>query len=384
MKIKECLLNTKKNIKKIPEEIKYILGLFFVTRIALSIIGVLSLKIVGPYLARPINHFSNFSALKIWGFWDTDWYLEIAKFGYSAFIKTNGQANYGFFPLYPMLIKFFSFIFQDYFISALIVSNLFLILAAIFLYKLARLDSDEKTSMRIVKYLFVFPAAFVLSATLSESLFLFLIISCLYYAKKQKWLLSGLSGMFLALTKPFGIIMIIPVLYEYLKNKKNYEVKNILKSVADIYSILLIPFGLVAFAVYTYFLTGDIFAYPHIKLTGWGNHLTNPINVIYSGVTSANLFYVWQTITAISVIALLIFFYRKIGFSYFLAGISLALFGIIYTGSIYSIGSISRYYTAIFPIYIIFGKISENEKIDEFLMFFLLLLQGFLMIYWKI
>jgi Gpi18-like mannosyltransferase len=340
---------------------------------------------VGTFLKRDLNAhiYSKIDALNVWGGWDTGWYMNIAKLGYSANINSSGQANYGFFPLYPILIKIFSFIFQNYFISALIVSNLFFVLAAVFLYKLVKLGCDEKTSWRAIKYLFIFPGAFVLSCALSESLFLFLIILCFYYAKKQKWFFSGLSGIFLTLTKPFGIVVIIPIFYEYFKTRRNQK-ESFFKTIKNLCSIALIPMGLAIFAIYTYFLTGDFFAYSHTKQIGWGNHLTSPISYLWSGLTSFNPFYAWQAATAICAIALLIIFYKKIAFSYFIAGISIALFCLCTSGSLYTISSVSRYFTAIFPLYIIFAKISKNEKVNDFLMVFMLLLQGYLMIYWKI
>lgn len=363
-------------IKKIPKEILYTLLIFFITRFALTIIGTATIE----YNATRQTYSPN-SIFNIWGLWDTAWYINIAKNGYSAFINVAGEANYGFFPLYPILIKFFQIFTQNYFIASLIVSNLFLILSAIFLYKLTRLDSDEKTSLRSIKYLFLFPGAFILSAALSESLFLFLIIICFYYAKKRKWFISGMLGMLLTLTKPFGIIIILPIVYEYIKDLKLIGKINLIKIIKDGLSISLIPLGLGLFAFYTYLLTGDIMAYPHTKQAGWGNYLSNPLNILYSSLTSGFVSLIWGATTAILIIAILIFFYKKIGFSYFLIGITIALFGISYT---LVMPSMLRYYTAIFPLYIIFAKITEDRESDNLLMIFFLLLQGFLMAFWTI
>lgn len=374
-KIKNYMEKIKEYFKKIPKEIIYIFQTFFITRIALTTIGISALA----YKYNPTRpDYSPHNIFNIWGLWDTGWYLEIAKMGYSAKIDSLGTANYGFFPLYPLFIKVFSFITQNYFIAALIASNLFLILAALYLYKLARIDCDEKTSLRIIKYLFIFPASFILSAALSESLFLFLFITCLYYTKKQKWLLSGIFGMFLTLTKPYGILILLPIVYEYIKSKKEI---NFFESIKDTCSILLIPTGIALFALYTYFLTGDILAYPHIKQSGWGNYLINPIKNIHFSIVSGNTSLVWAALVSITVILALIFFYKKIGFYYFIAGIPVVLFSIITTSST---ASTLRYLTAVFPIYIILGKISENKEIDEGLMIFLLLMQGFLMAFWTI
>lgn len=365
-------------LKKIPKEVIYILKCFFITRFFLTIIGVVA---VGLHPQR--QFFSQYKILNVWGLWDSSWYLNIAQFGYSNHLNILKQANYGFFPLYPLFIKIFSFIFQDYAISALIVSNLFLILAAIFLYKLSRLDCNEKTSLRTIKYLFLFPSAFILSAALSESLFLFLIVVCFYCAKKQNWFLSGFFGMLLTLTKPFGIIILVPVVYEFFMANKGKWRLSYLHVIKDACFISLIPMGLALFAIYTYFLTGDILAYPHIKATaiGWGDHLESPMRIILSSLASGKIGYFWGAVASIIIIFILLFFYKKIDFSYFLAGLLMAIFCISYTGIL--TGSL-RYYTAMFPIYMIFGKITENKKLDIFLSVVFVILQIVLMGLWTI
>ncbi len=375
-------IGIKEYFKKIPKEIIYILQLFFLTRFFLTVIGFVSLNICDASRCNPAReYYSSYKILNAWGLWDTKWYINIAKNGYSIVKNLKGEANYGYFPLYPLFIKISSFIVQNYFVAALIVSNLFLILAAVFLYKLVKLDSDEETSLRTLKYLFIFSSSFILSAALAESLFLFLILACFYYTKKQKWLLSGVFGMFLTLTKPFGVLIFLPIIYKYIEARKINKGESFLKTMLDVSCILLIPVGLAIFAVYTYFLTGDIMAYPHIKRSAWENYLENPIKIIYSSLTSANPGYILAAATFILVFIFLIFFHKKIEFSYFLFGILIALFGISYHGATISI---VRYYTAIFPIYIILGKISENKKIDINLMIILSLLQVFLMFFWTV
>ena len=379
MKIKEY-------IQKIPKEVLYTVYLFLATRIALTIIGLSASSILDQFFGR--NNYIPYKILNIWGGWDTGWYMNIAQNGYSVVKNLMGQANYGFFPMYPILIKIASFIFQNYFISALIVSNLFCILSAILLYKLVRLDNDEKTSLRSIKYLFFFPGAFALSLALSESTFLFFMLACFYLAKKQKWLLCGLAGICLTATKPFGIVIILPMLYEYFKNLKNRKKdtqsqhnKKWAKDILDFVCIMLAPLGLAMFSLYTFFLTGDLLAYPHIKQTGWWNYLSSPITVLTSSFASEQTRIILAAAAAVVVISMLIIFYERIGFSYFLVGISLALFGISYANVIVST---FRYYTAIFPIYIILAKITDNENWDTAISCFLLMLQGYLMIFWKI
>ena len=113
------------NFLKRPE-VRHIIILFIVTRIVLSIIGVSSRMMLSSFNIDPPRYSAN-PVLAIWGVWDTGYYLGIADHGYvvqaSKDVMSVDQANYAFFPLYPVLIKLFSFIVGNLFWAGLIVSN---------------------------------------------------------------------------------------------------------------------------------------------------------------------------------------------------------------------------------------------------------------------
>ena len=138
--------------------LKYILALFLSTRIALTIIGVTSRHYFE--LHHRVAHDwvgSSYRWLDIWGQWDSGWYLQIAKTGYSTLIggpgPTLGQANYGFFPLYPLIVKFFAFFTGHHFLVGLILSNLFLIGSAWLLFEIVRKNYGEETAYSCFQFL---------------------------------------------------------------------------------------------------------------------------------------------------------------------------------------------------------------------------------------
>src|SRR5260370_26743641 len=53
------------------------------------------------------------------------------------------------------------------------------------------------------------------SAVYAEALFMALVISCIYYARMQRWWLAGFLGGLAALTRPQGVLMVIVVGWEY-------------------------------------------------------------------------------------------------------------------------------------------------------------------------
>jgi hypothetical protein len=236
-----------------------------------------------------------------------------------------------------------------------------------------RLRSDDETALRSVKYLFVFPSAFILSAVFAESLFLTLLVLCFYYAKREKWLLAGIAGFFMALTKAIGIIVILPLLYEYLKTK-NFRLRDVKR---DVFFLLMIPLGICVFAIYTYRLTGDFYAYVFAQISGWGTGISNPIQLLYKNIFTD----IHVVLAVLAIVALLSLFWKRIGFSYWLLGMLFLTSSLMSgQGFIFSIG---RFVLVIFPIYIALAELGRDREVDQAVTIFLAVLQGCFMAFWS-
>jgi len=376
-------MNVRDTVKKIPHEIKYILLLFVTTRFALSIIGVASRRLLARFgVYHPHWVYTKNLWLDIWGLWDTGWYLSIAERGYPPLVKA-GVSNWGFFPMYSMLIKIFNIIMRNSYISGIVVSNICLVISCVFLYKLVKLYSDDSTALRSVKFLFLFPSAFILSAAFAESLFLTSLIICFYYAKRERWLLAGIAGFIAALTRPFGVFAVLPLFYEYYKSKQ-FRLSAIKP---DILSLLLVPFGPFVFAMFGYFRTGDFFAHVYAKQSGWMIRMGNPFEALWLSLQSHNDTLIFNSLFILVVAVILTIFFRKIGFSYWLLGMLIILISLMGARNITPVAGtmtgMMRYATGIFPLYIIFAKLGENKYTDQALTCFLALMQGFLMVFWS-
>ena len=371
LNIKMIKYNLVNNISRVAyPEFGYILLLFLITRIILTHIGVLSRILLGPYHGKEyVWTYSNRLWLDIWGVWDSGWYLRIAANGYSptALTDLGNQADYNFFPLYPLCIRLLGHIIGDNYLSGIIISNVALIFSGVFLYKLVELDKDRATAMRSVKFLFLFPTAFVLSGVFSESLFLALLLASFYYARKGNWFLVGILGFFLSLTRAIGVLIILPILYEYLKSKSIGR---------DILYLLLIPFGIFVWMVFNYFLTGDFLAFMHVQ-SAWDRSLANPLRTIYDGLFSTNTVKFSEAIFTSISISILMIFYNKIRISYWIFGI----FALV-TPLLTSIDSMPRYALVVFPFFILFAQLTKERPIDDMFTICLALLQGCLMVFW--
>jgi len=164
------------------------------------------ISIIGTFLFAYVAYVLNTdsfpdSIISIWKAWDTNGYLGIAQYGYSSSTVEERHLFIVFFPFYPFLIKIIALVLQNYLLSALLVSNIAYIFAVFYLYKLVLLDFKSEDALRSIIYLSIFPTAYFLHAAYTESLFLALTIASFYYARKDKWALSGTLGMLAATTR---------------------------------------------------------------------------------------------------------------------------------------------------------------------------------------
>jgi len=375
---------------KVPADVRLVLLLFVVTRAALTAIGVMSRIILAPLQKREawvyLWQYHKQLWLDIWSVWDSGWYLHVAEHWYDLSASPTlprmlekGQSAIAFFPLYPALVKAVGTVLGSIYVGALVVSNVSLIFAGIFLYRLVRLrfGSDE-TARGAVKYLFVFPTAFILSGVFTESLFLALLVGCFYYAERRKWLVTGVLGLLLSLTRSLGALAIIPLAWEYLRAREFKPGKVRL----DALWLLLVPAGTLLFALYNYHLTGDWLAFAHVQKY-WGRVTVNPLTAVvdYLG-KSSHPYVVFPVCFTIAVLLGLTIFIRRIGLGYWALGMYSMLVPLSSVAQWSLLPPMSRFALAVFPLYILLGMLHGRRHLDAAATALLATMQGFLMVFW--
>jgi Mannosyltransferase (PIG-V) len=201
-------------------------------------------QIVAP--VTPSSH----PLINIWSRWDSTWYVDIAKSGYSY--EAGKPSNVAFFPLYPFLIRatqtILSLPASDYWLLlvGMGLSNLFLIVGLSYLIILLRLDFHDRVVSRACLYMLTFPTTLFLSSVYAESLFLCLTVAAFYYARRNRWVLACSLAALGTLCRAQGIIVILPLLIEYL-NQRNFRFREIDWKALD---LALIPIPLAVFASY--------------------------------------------------------------------------------------------------------------------------------------
>src|SRR5579859_5667046 len=208
--------------------------------------------------------------LPSWNRWDTRWYIEIAQRGYAWQRPGVATSPTAFFPLFPLLVHAgVVATHRSYLVVALAVSNLAFLAAVIYLWKLTDWEVDGEVAWRTTLYTSVFPTALFFFAGYTESLYLFLTVGCFYHLRRRDFLLAGVFGALASATRVTGILLVLPLAYEYARDR-NFSLRRLDWRMV---SVLLVPLGLLAFMVYLGRSVNDPFAFSHHQ-AGWQKILT--------------------------------------------------------------------------------------------------------------
>lgn len=202
-------------------------------------------------LPKFITRFANFDGVH---------YLLIAKSGYAQFEQA-------FFPLYPLLVHAFSFIFRrNYLTAGLVVSNLAFLAGLILFYKyLQELlvgDSRERIHLWIIIFLLTFPTSFFFGAVYTEGLFFLTVIASLYCLKKEYYFPAAFFGFLASLTRLTGLFLIVPFIFSLYSRYKlracPSESAVWRKRRITRYTVILGPLsGFLAYCAYLWKTTGN-------------------------------------------------------------------------------------------------------------------------------
>ncbi|MBA3824770.1 MAG: hypothetical protein H0X24_12855 [Ktedonobacterales bacterium] len=150
--------------------------------------------------------------LNHWWIWDGGWYIIIGQGGYQQ------PGEIGFFPLYPLLIHGGVGLFHavNPILIAMLVSNLGTLLAFIAIALLVSFDDASDTAPRYaLRALAAYPFALYLFAPYSEGVFLAGAAWALLAARRGWWPLAMLAAALAGVTRPFGVVLALPLLWEY-------------------------------------------------------------------------------------------------------------------------------------------------------------------------
>jgi hypothetical protein len=277
---------------KIPEWFRCdVVVPFVITRLALLLVGWLGFRLLPLSVAFPsaweigpdgnkravVDHISPTSHpwVNMLSRWDAGWYVEIARDGYRY--EQGSPSNAAFFPLYPLLIRAIHALLllpaNDYWwlVIAIAISNVALLIGVTYFRALLAMDFGEDLISRTITYLLIFPTTFFFSGVYSESLFLALTVAAFYYARTNRWPLACILAALASLTRSQGMIIALPLLIEYFRDR-NFSLRKIGWNIA---AFALFPAALFAFALFLKLKFGSWTVVFDVQNT-WGRHLMWP------------------------------------------------------------------------------------------------------------
>ena len=205
------------------------------------------------------------SFLDSFSFWtslDSRHYLDIARDGYIAQGDYDRMVQLVFFPGYPVAVRLLSFLLGgQLLLSSFVVSAVSFAGAGCLFYRLMRLDASHEEAVRAVVFLCLLPGVFFFAAPMSESFFLLLAVGSCYAARTGRWLLAGLLGGAAALTRSVGVLLLVPLFFEWMALPRRRG--------RALGSLLLVPAGFLGYLLLNFLVTGDAFTFLTYQRAHW-------------------------------------------------------------------------------------------------------------------
>ena len=340
-------------MKSLRSDVKLTILLFLSWKTAILItafVAISTIPLAGRnFLGGGMEKYLSNPFLFAWANFDGEHYLSISQIGYRGLEQA-------FFPIYPLLMNVLSKPFggsiETSVLMGFLVSNIAFVLAIHFLYKLIKLDFPKEIAILTILLMLVFPTSFYFGAVYSESLFLLLSILSFYFARKDRWLIASLFGMFASATRIFGMLLLGALFFEAWQRKI---------SLRKYFWIIFIPVGLVSYMFYQWITVSDPLAFYHLQKIVGPQHESGItllpqvylryIKMIFSVDITNPIF---QTVVLEFFIGVLFFllpiygYFRKVRLSY----LFFALTGFLLPTIQGSLSSVPRYVIVFFPSFL--------------------------------
>jgi hypothetical protein len=237
--------------------------------------------------------------------WDGLWYMEIVRNGYPTSIPPDvtyhiDEARAAFFPLFPLLGRWFDRILPGGDSFAVLTMNAILgLIAVVLIGLLAQRLYGERVGRTAATLAAVFPGSFVLSFAYSEALMIVLAAACLWCLVEREWVAAGVFAALATATRPNGLALVVAcAVAAFFAIRERREWRALI-------SVALAPIGFVAFQVWLGQHTGEAGAWFRVQREAWGEGASfgwtavrNTVEAIAQPLTSPT-----DTITAIAVAA---------------------------------------------------------------------------------
>lgn len=328
--------------------------------------------------------FSPVKLLDMWGRWDSSWYLDIALHGYSLRgpLETT-QSNVGFFPLYPLLIRALLWLLPESvrtpetaLLIGVVLSNIMFVGALFVLYRLTLLlFNDRAVAQRTQWYIVLFPASFFFASAYTEAAFLLFTVAMFYAALRRVWWAAGILGALATLTRPSGILLLVPLAWMY-GEMIEWKFRQVRWSSLW---LALLPLAYIGFMISLYPLTGDWVAPMRIQ-EAWSSTLAAPwTTIFFPEIGFVPYITRLEQLLLLGAFVLSVLALIKLPSKAFGLYVLLLLVAMLFKGQLLST---PRYLSTAFPIFITLALLGKHQAFDRLVLIGSSAMQALLMAAW--
>jgi mannosyltransferase PIG-V len=299
---------------------------------------------------------------------DGGWYYSVAHDGYSY---TPGQeSSIAFTPLLPLIMHIGGSVVGSLDPNTLVAvavaaNNAALLIGVVYLIGLIKPVWGEAVARRTVLCLLVFPTSIFFSAVYPESLFLACAVGAMFEAHRGRWWLASVLGGLAALTRLYGVLIVLPLAWEYLERRR-WRVRR------DIAWLALVPVALLVWQLSLYPITGDPLVARHAQdafdrplvmpwvsaqalAQSYTSHVLNPSVVGHELLnTAAFVFF--------AVLVFLTWRLRRISFVIFSVAMFLPTISRLW-GTGFAFEGVPRYGLELFPAFVVLGQLTRRRVV---------------------
>ena len=173
---------------------------FMVTRLSLLAVALAAVSWLPSITGPEYRHVSTNPLIDVWHRWDSGFFTQIALHGYGWQVG-QPTSDVTFLPLYPLLISLPLRLMAepaqaDAAGVGVILSNICLFVALLYLDRLLALDFDDLNLRRLIAWLFLLaPATIFFSSVYTESLFFMLSLIAIYHARRGQFVHQPRAGV---------------------------------------------------------------------------------------------------------------------------------------------------------------------------------------------
>ncbi|MEV4488633.1 hypothetical protein AB0K04_00780 [Micromonospora coxensis] len=375
-------------IARVPGRWRYVLALFVGAKVVFAVLGVVALAAWdGVPGAPPADETDMRTAqeaissqrwISLWFAWDALIYDHLARQP-----VTGDWDDFGFPLLYPFLARLLAVpLGGNTALALLLIANVAFLLLLYYALRLGEtVLGDDASARRFTRYLVLLPTAFLFQAALTESLFLCLALAAFHYAEQRRWLVVGLVGYFLGLSRSIGFLVAVPLALVLLRQHRyRLDPRTLARYLRAGLPLLLIPAGWLTFMAFCRVTGGDWFAYKHAQEKGWGIRVQDPLWVLWHGLTGGDGRDAIRVWFAVAVLVVVLAGARWIGLPYVVYTVLMVLGPLSMGPPVYK--SLLRYLLAAFPVGLVLARWARSATADVWLSVTLALLQGVLFVVW--